>query len=141
MSLALARRLVAPAGLLAGLRGRRLGRGAAAGLHAMVEGLVAAFGLAGAREPLVRVVTDRGCDQDDNKDLHPAFCRAAPDSRSPSRIANARCMEKSRVVRSNALTFSGIMYPCCIPGKTCSSRFFMRAAAPRYASSTGAGAW
>ena len=46
--------------------------------------------------------------------------------RSPSRIAKARCMAKSRVVASNASGLPGIMKPCWMPGKMCTSTLVMR---------------
>src|SRR5690349_4701392 len=106
--LAPARLEIALAGLLARLRRRRLGRRAPAGLHAVVERLIAALGLARAGKRPEGVIAQRDGDQQDDEALHPALRRAASPVRSPSRIASERSIEKSRVLRSKAL-LSGIM--------------------------------
>src|SRR5689334_15445046 len=81
---------------------------APAGLHAVVERLIAALGLARAGKRPEGVIAQRDGDQQDDEALHPALRRAASPVRSPSRIASERSIEKSRVLRSKAL-LSGIM--------------------------------
>src|SRR5690349_5012825 len=100
--LAPARLEITLAGFLARLRRRRLGRRASAGLHAVVEGLIAALGLARAGKRLEGVIAQRDGDQQDDEALHPALRRPASPVRSPSRIASERSIEKSRVLRSKA---------------------------------------
>src|SRR2546426_7254 len=99
----------------AGLGGR-----APAFLHAGGESVPAAGRCVLARARLVGVIARRHCDGEDDEHAEraqaalrtshpPALRRPASPPRSPSRIASARAMEKSRVLRSKAFALSGIM--------------------------------
>src|SRR5258708_34601829 len=137
-----ARRLVALADFLAGMRGGRFGGRAPAFLHAGGVGALAARRFVLARDRLIRVIAQRHHDREHDQHgeraqaalrtlHHPALRRPASPPRSPSRIASARAMEKSRGLRSKPFTLSGIMKPWSTPRKMASPTFFIRAAAPR----------
>src|SRR5258708_27271802 len=127
-----ARRLVALADFLAGLRGGRFGGRAPAFLHAGGEGALAARRFVPARDRLIRVIAQRHHDREHDQHgeraqaalrtlHHPALRRPASPPRSPSSIAIARAMEKPRPLRSKAFTLSRIMYPWTTPWKVTSS--------------------